>query len=895
MVNFQQIIQWINSIANLKRQVQPVAERIRSEAKTKTLNGIQFVDFEGPSLSNIQELNRILEENGLDQIDESLFSSSLLNVEQILQQMQNDFTEDELAQAIAQPAVVDELRDFTALDFDLADVCDPPTIIETPEFSEDEILNAACEIPVTDVEDGTVTNPVESLPLQDVEITPDLDQQPAAEQDPNENIFQQLSELGGNANPANGPACLSKMQEVSTKVQEKVREYTQSKEEIQKIQLDYFYQVIVDAYYQSFIEGYGEIESLRKELSGIDPGSASGQERISEIQKRLVDLPDYFTDVKDRSSMQDKMEEVILSFSNQFDIDINSGFLGLFQTYPKISINKEKTPLSGKVKDIPDDLLSFVDSTPKDDPDSIKLITEKANKSEQDLQTAFEKTVESVKFFSFGFGLNWYLEKEDVDNDFSKEAADQNAKKIQIEKQYLELKKKEEESQAAIDEINTQIMEELKKLNCESKETPTEVEAGKDLNFKNVSKNPTIFDYDWWVKFSKLATVVNLVPVHWPVGLLIPTPSGLIKVPFPIIWIPLFVAPTDKLIAVIFIGQCGILPCPFIFLQHFLPIPLGPFISNNPYFALAIRGPINISSHEPLPPVVLPSFNPLFTILLAVIESLRSGVVTDFNLLVQQVRDEIERINRDASQYLARIDVEAFDVISIARNQATAAIKNAKSSAELAIEQAKQEGQRLIDEARSRYQDALELENVTLAITQGVQAKVTEAQLLVEQARAYADSIIADATTRASNLKKTAEDTVKGIIEQGKRTYELRLSEIQGLEEQYEKTLETLRDLISKIQIPTFNLGTINLSALLAGFTLSLGSLQSLAATLSPKAIQFGFPTELDPKFSAILPIVQDELPPWERLSLLNIPLLFFLWKWCKAGKEKGGFFRDAF
>jgi hypothetical protein len=376
---------------------------------------------------------------------------------------------------------------------------------------------------------------------------------------------------------------------------------------------------------------------------------------------------------------------------------------------------------------------------------------------------------------------------------------------------------------------------------------------------------------------------------------LIPTPSGLIKVPFPIIWIPLFVAPTDKLIAVIFIGQCGILPCPFIFLQHFLPIPLGPFQSNNPYFAIAIRGAINISNHSPLPPVTVPSFDPVFLALNAVLAAFRNGAPLSFNQLVEEVKAKIKDVERQAVQYLVNIEQQARDLVKNARSQVNSVVNDTKRTAQLTIDQAKAEGARLIQEARDRYRNAQELGEVTVQIQRNVDAKIKEAEQLVENARELANQTIKNAEEQALALKTRAEETINGVIEQGKNEYENRLREIELLEQQYEKTLETLRDLISKIQTPTINLSLINLSPLFQAFSMALGSLQSLAAMFSPKTIQFGFPTEIDPKFSASLPLLRDELPPWERLSLLNIPFVLFLWKWCKAGKEKGGFFRDAF
>lgn len=431
-------------------------------------------------------------------------------------------------------------------------------------------------------------------------------------------------------------------------------------------------------------------------------------------------------------------------------------------------------------------------------------------------------------------------------------------------------------------------------MDCKSKEVPAKVEAGKDLNFKNVSKNPTIFDYSWWLKFSGLATLVNLVPVHWPVGLLIPTPGGLIKVPFPIVWFPIFVAPTDKLIAVLFIGQCGILPCPYLFLQHFLPIPIGPFQSNNPYFAAAIGGPVNISNHEPLPPGSLPKFDLVFGALNSILDAFRNNVTVDINALLTEVQNQLEEVQNSAQRYLAVSQKDINAIVENAKKQALQSVTNAKEAAQDAIRQAQENGQRMIDDAKRRYEDASALADATLAITRGIQESINAATAMVDEARRFATEITLGAEERAKALQQQANETVKGIIENGKQAYEQKLQEIQQFEDQYNETVKTLREFIDKIKVPSIDLGLIDLSALLSSYTLALGSLKALAADLSPKAIQFGFPTEISPQFSASLPIFKDELPPWERLSILNIPLLFFLWKWCKSGKFVGGFLPES-
>lgn len=908
MIDFQQIISWFNSIREIVDKLPPILNRIKFGVKKKVLAGVEFIQLpsEESSLENIRQLNQVLLQNGLEKIDEKLLDVPAIDIQQILDQigatqppispsagipMQNQFSAQELASAIESPSTIESPEDITRIDIDLADVCEPQDTPETPEFSQDEVIDAACE-PLPG-EDQAIISPVSDIPTITPDISTQLDQPSVPSAD--ENLLGKLKEIGGTPNPENALDCLKRMQEVSSKIQEKVESYTNVKQEIQQIQLDYFYNSIVNAYYQSFIDGYGEIESLRKELSDLSGKSSQySAERTKEINDRLKFLPSEFEQVKDRSDMQEKMESVILSFSNQFKIDIDTSFLGLVKPVPTIKIDKEIVPLEGKIKQIPDEFLEFLDKTPKEDPDSANLISEESKKNEKKLDAEFQKTIKDVNYFSFGFGLNQFLQRQAIEREFLDIAELQNQEFIKIEKKYSELKNKEKEAQEAIDSINKQIMEELTKLNCEAKEIPAKEEAGKNLNFKNVSKNPTIFDYAWWVKFSKLATIVNLVPVHWPVGLLIPTPSGIIKVPFPIIWIPLFVAPTDKLIAVIFIGQCGILPCPFIFLQHFLPIPLGPFQSNNPYFAVAIRGAINISTHDPLPPSSIPSFDPVFALLNAALESFRSGIPLDFNQLIEEIKRKLKDIEREATQYLVNIEKQARDIVNNAKQQAINAADSAKQTAELTIKQAQQEGARLIKQAQDAYKNAALLDEMTLQIQRNVQSKIREAQAIYEQAKELASQGIKIAEEQALGLKKRAEDTIKAVIEQGKNEYKRRLEEIEQLEERYEKTLETLRDLINKIRTPTIDLSLFKLLPIFQAFTMALGSLQSLAAMFSPKAIQFGFPTEIDPKFSATLPMLNDELPVWERLSLLNIPFVLFLWKWCKAGKEKGGFFRDA-
>ena len=895
MIDFFQIMAWFNSIFKLSSDVRPVIEQIRQGTKIKTIDGIQFIDFEQPSLANIQQLNKILQDNGVEEIDEQLFGASLIDIEQVLQRMQQDFTVDELAKAIEEPVAVEEVHEFRQIDLDLADICAPSQIEQTSEFSEKELLDAACEIPtptreeVTEVKQAPVLTPKEDLQLEDVFI-------PEASDASFDQLLQEArNTVESDIFPKNGPDCIAKMRDIAKSVQDKVNKYSDIKRMVQEIQLDYYYQSIASSYYQSFLDAYGEVNRLKSELETVKVQTdGKSKAREQEIQKKLLTITKDYDFASNRSGVQEKLEEVIWSFSNQFDIEIDSGFLGLFQSSPIVKINKDKVPLTGKIKDIPDELVRYLDTVQKDGSDSASVITERAKKTEKDLEDSFLSTVASVRYYSFAFGLNQSIENESIEQEFNDLAEAYKLSSEEIIKKYLDLKEQEEKIQTEIDGINKQITSELANMDCKSKEVIAKVDAGKDLNFKNVSKNPTIFDYSWWLKFSSLATLVNLVPVHWPVGLLIPTPGGLIKVPFPIVWFPIFVAPTDKLIAVLLIGQCGILPCPYLFLQHFLPIPIGPFQSNNPYFAAAIGGPVNISNHEPLPPDSLPKFDLVLSALNSILDAFRNKKLIDINALLTEVQNQLEEVQNSAQRYLAVSQKNINAIIENAKSQALQSVTSAKNTAEAAIRQAKESGQRMIDDAKRRYEDANALAAATLTITRGVQENIDAATRMVNDARKFATEITLDAEEKARALQQQANETVKGIIENGKQVYEQKLQEIQQFEDQYNETVKTLRELIDRIQVPSIDLGLIDLSVLLTAYTLALGSLKALAADLSPKAIQFGFPTEISPQFSASLPIFMDELPPWERLSVLNIPLLFFLWKWCKSGKFVGGFLPES-
>jgi len=102
---------------------------------------------------------------------------------------------------------------------------------------------------------------------------------------------------------------------------------------------------------------------------------------------------------------------------------------------------------------------------------------------------------------------------------------------------------------------------------------------------------PTALDFKYWIEFSKTLNKVNLLPFidliptqlrYWPIGFFIITPIKIVKIPLPIIWIPIISIPSPFGTVVIFITINGVFISPIVFFiaatgfkQHILTIK-GP-------------------------------------------------------------------------------------------------------------------------------------------------------------------------------------------------------------------------------------------------------------------------------------------------------------------------------
>lgn len=116
--------------------------------------------------------------------------------------------------------------------------------------------------------------------------------------------------------------------------------------------------------------------------------------------------------------------------------------------------------------------------------------------------------------------------------------------------------------------------------NFEPTEGCTEQEVVMD-NFKDYNiKDPRPDKHCYWVKFAKDATKIATLPYpdieykkglsmrYWPVGLIIPSPAGLISIPLPMTWKALVTISGRFGVIVIFLGFAGIIPAPYVFLVN---------------------------------------------------------------------------------------------------------------------------------------------------------------------------------------------------------------------------------------------------------------------------------------------------------------------------------------
>lgn len=155
----------------------------------------------------------------------------------------------------------------------------------------------------------------------------------------------------------------------------------------------------------------------------------------------------------------------------------------------------------------------------------------------------------------------------DLSSEISRVKAKAEALKPTPEKVKALLKRESPECFDRIDEESNPCDSVISKLGSDP--MFTETLGGADPSLPNQNQ------MCYWLQFSLVVNMLGLLPMpnlpdvtalrYWPVGLTIPSPGGLIKIPLPIIWIPLISIPSPMGTMVIFLTINGLFISPIVF------------------------------------------------------------------------------------------------------------------------------------------------------------------------------------------------------------------------------------------------------------------------------------------------------------------------------------------
>ena len=121
----------------------------------------------------------------------------------------------------------------------------------------------------------------------------------------------------------------------------------------------------------------------------------------------------------------------------------------------------------------------------------------------------------------------------------------------------------------------------------------TNAEVDEDLEWRGNPRpnniSPQMTDIRWWRRFCQNATIMNLIPIFWPVGLIIPSPAGPVRIPLPIIWTPIKVITLPTGIIAIGLGICGLAIAPWVAYINTTPVSIGVIGPNSSWLIGGIR------------------------------------------------------------------------------------------------------------------------------------------------------------------------------------------------------------------------------------------------------------------------------------------------------------------
>jgi len=186
--------------------------------------------------------------------------------------------------------------------------------------------------------------------------------------------------------------------------------------------------------------------------------------------------------------------------------------------------------------------------------------------NDKGIKSMFSKTRDNAK----KIGYNFHTGSEDIYSEYMTDLVDNFIIKHNFMVSLLE--------DVDIDKITSGIKNDMKGILCCGEEMKVDdgvVEYKKDeanRTFSISNAESDISSREYWKEFTKYLNIMALLPIYWKIGLYIPTPAGILKVPLPIIFIHLITIKIGPVIIVIWLTINGLVIVPVVFTLQFLPI-----------------------------------------------------------------------------------------------------------------------------------------------------------------------------------------------------------------------------------------------------------------------------------------------------------------------------------
>jgi hypothetical protein len=388
--------------------------------------------------------------------------------------------------------------------------------------------------------------------------------------------------------------CKNEIEKISKDIRQKVDQYQKDLERFPNLEHEYFvkelnYQILKGK--ADVIQNYLDSQSGNNKSFNIsyvpyinDPNNIEADEANDPSESvdfdRLVSQENQY--------LQNEVDK----FAGRF---IEFGLRPESTDFRKFKLFEKRT-IGGNIAEFYDNIDAGTEEERKEKDYNEKRKKRENERKQKLIYDPFEKLKTQANNYGALFGIRFIVFSQvfgssglsDAITEFNEFEQSYTSKKQEYEK----LKKKIENFEQTIkNDVNLQIEQVKCRQNQKNKtgdEEPSEDELNKSFDLEDASfpspedSPPTELKY--WQKFALSATVGSLiVPLTWTTGVLIPSPSGVIKVPVPVIWTALFVQPTPNRLLVFFLGINGIIPCPFLFEISFSG-------GSAPIFRVGLRG-----------------------------------------------------------------------------------------------------------------------------------------------------------------------------------------------------------------------------------------------------------------------------------------------------------------